>query len=318
MMDHSLLTPKTMQRLTLSLTVLGLAFALVACGGRSEPESAILPTATAPPTQPVPTPTETPLPPPTVTSFPTVTPRSTEPDDLTAGPSGPGEGGDEPTPTLNAGEQPTAGETATPLPTNRPAPTSAPNGSSLPGVSRDRMIFAADFYQGWPTIDESNVLIRLVDGQYLFEVGPTDAARVQTTAVNQRDAYVQVEVTPRSCPEEAGYGLIVRYVDDDNYYLTTISCDNRVTAVARVAGSFSGGALVDNALPAGLDATSQQTHILGVLSEGDSHTLYFDDQVVGSFEDARHEQGDVALHAISRGTGVIRVAFDNLEVWTVR
>jgi hypothetical protein len=203
-------------------------------------------------------------------------------------------------------------------PTNTPAPTSAPAGGGLPGVSRDRMIFAADFYQGWPTIDESNVLIRLMDGQYLFEVGPTDAARVQTTAVNQRDAYVQVEVTPRACPEEAGYGLIVRYVDDDNYYLTTISCDNRVTAVARVAGSFSGGTLLDDALPAGLDAASPQTHILGVLSQGDSHTLYFDDQVVGSFEDSRHEQGDVALHAISRGTGVIRVAFDNLEVWTVR
>jgi hypothetical protein len=314
MIIHPLLTRKNMRRLTLALTVLGLAFTLASCAGQGEPGPALLPTATAQPTQAMPTPTETPLPPPTVTSFPTVTPRSEAPEDLTAEPGG---GSEEPAPTSESEEQPSVEETGAP-PTSTPVPAPATNDSGLPGVSRDRMIFAADFYQGWPTIDESNVLIRLVDGQYLFEVGPTDAARVQTTAVNQRDAYVQVEAIPKACPEGTGYGLIFRYVDDDNYYLETISCDNRVTAVARVNGSFSGGTLVDADLPAGLDAASPQTHILGVLSEGDSHTLYLDDQVVGSFEDARHERGDVALHAISRGTGVIRVAFDNLEVWTVR
>jgi hypothetical protein len=317
MIIHPLLTRKTMQRLTLALTVLGVAFTLAACAGQSEPGPALLPTATVQPTQAIPTPTETPLPPPTVTSFPTVTPRSETPEDLTAEPLEPGEGSEEPAPTSESEEQPPVEETSAP-PTSTPISAPATSDSGLPGVSRDRMIFAADFYQGWPTIDEANVLIRLVDGQYLFEVGPTDAARVQTTAVNQRDAYVQVEATPKACPDETGYGLIFRYVDDDNYYLVTFSCENRVTAVARVDGSFSGGTLVDDDLPAGLDAASPQTHILGVLSEGDSHTLYLDDQVVGSFEDARHERGDVALHAISRGTGVIRVAFDNLEVWTVR
>ena len=311
MMNHPFFTRKTMQRLTIALTMLGLAVTLAGCGNQSGPESALLPTATAQPTQAMPIPTETPLPPPTVTSFPTVTPRSASADDRTEEPPEPGEGGEEPAPTADSGEQPPAEP-----PTN--TPVAVPDDSGLPGVSRDRMIFAADFYQGWPTIDEANVLIRLVDGQYLFEVGPTDAARVQTTAVNQRDAYVQVETTPKACPEGTGYGLIFRYVDDDNYYLTTISCDNRVTTVSRVAGSFSGGTLVDDALPAGLDAASDQVHTLGVLSEGDSHTLYLDDQVVGNFDDSEHEQGDVALHAISRGTGVIRVAFDNLEVWTVR
>jgi hypothetical protein len=317
MMNHRLLTRKNMQRLTLALTVLGLALALAACGEESAPESAILPTATAQPTQAMPTPTETPLPPPTVTSFPTVTPRSEAPDDLPAETPEPEESSEEPAPTADSEEQPTV-EEASAQPTETPAPTSVPNDDGLPGVSIDRMIFTADFYQGWPTIDESNVLIRLVDGEYLFEVGPTDDARVQTTAVNQRDAYVQVEVIPKSCPEGTGYGLIFRYVDDDNYYLATISCDNRVTAVSRTDGSFGGGTLVDDDLPAGLDATSEEVHTLGVLSEGDAHTLYLDDQLVGSFEDAQHEQGDVALHAISRGTGVIRVAFDNLEVWTVR
>jgi hypothetical protein len=312
MIIHSLLTRKTMRKITLALTVLGLVFTLASCAGQGESGPALLPTATAQPTQAIPTPTETPLPPPTVTSFPTVTPRSESPEDLMTEPPEPGEGSEEPTPASESEEQLPVENTSTPV----SAPATGDSG--LPGVSRDRMIFAADFYQGWPTIDESNVLIRLVDGQYLFEVGPTDAARVQTTAVNQRDAYVQVEATPKACPEGTGYGLIVRYVDDDNYYLITFSCDNRVTAVARVNGSFSGGTLVDDDLPAGLDAASLQTHILGVLSEGDSHTIYMDDQVVGSFEDARHERGDVALHAISRGTGVIRVAFDNLEVWTVR
>ena len=302
--------------------LVGLVFLLSACGGGGE-QVAGTPPVTVEPTQPTPTATATFLPPPTVTPFPTVTPRAAS-DDAEEGaaiaeapaPTATGEAGA----VVEATEPSPAAGTATPAPEpeNSPRPASDASDEGLPGVSQDRMIFAADFYQGWPSVDQATVKIRLEAGRYVFEVGPYDAGLINTTAVNQQDMYVRVEVTPEVCPAGGGYGLLYRFTDTDNYYLLMVSCENRYSVVARVNGAFVGGTLIEGELPSGLDAASQQVHALGLLVQADRHTLYFDDQLLGSFEDAQLGQGDVALYAVSQGSEVLRVAFDNLEVWTVR
>jgi hypothetical protein len=311
-----------MQRHLPRLIGLGLAFFLVACRGEPPPA---LPTATPGPTQPIPTSTPTPLPPPTVTPFPTRAssgegvplPETPPASEGTATP-----GGSEQLPTSTPTVAPTVGA-AEPqsTPSQGPPPTQAAQageGGFPPGVAVGPRVFYADFYQGWPSINDETARLYIYGGRYIFEIGPFDARFMATTAVDRRDIYTQVEVAPDTCPTGGGYGLLFRFADAGNYYLVTIFCDNTFSVSAKVGGTIVGGVFADGPLPGGVDATSPVAHKLGVLSQGDAHTLYLDGQTFAEFTDAAHERGDVALYAISQSNAVLQVAFDNLEVWTVR
>jgi hypothetical protein len=312
-----------MQRPLPRLIGLGLAIFLVACRGEPSP---VLPTATPGPTQPIPTSTPTPLPPPTVTPFPTratsgESPPLPETQPVTGGATTPE--GSEQLPTSTPAVAPTAGVAE---PQNTPPQASPPTqaaqassgGGFPPGVATGSRVFYADFYQGWPSINDETARLYIYGGRYIFEIGPFDARFMATTAVDRRDIYTQVEAAPDTCPTGGGYGLLFRFVDAGNYYLVTIFCDNTFSVSAKVGGTIVGGVFADGPLPGGVDATGPVAHKLGVLSQGDAHTLYFDGQTFAEFTDAAHEQGDVALYAISQGNAVLQVAFDNLEVWTVR
>lgn len=309
-----------MQRYLPRSIVLCLMVILAAC--QSNPPTAVLPTATPAPTQPTPTTTPTPLPPPTVTPFPT---KDTSSGAVASQPESEGENVATPespdilptptTATTQAAPAPATAETQV-TPT-QPTQTDS-SGDFPPGVALDSRIFFTDFYQGWPTIDDATAKISIKGGKYAFEVGPFDARFIATTTVNSSDIYTRVEVTPDKCPEGAGYGLLFRQANNQNYYTLNIFCSNAFSVVARVDGSTVGGIFADGPLPAGLNASSPGPHKLGVMSRGNTHTIYFDEQVLGEFENTVHEKGDVALQAFSQSDGILQVAFDNWEVWAIR
>ncbi len=218
------------------------------------------------------------------------------------------------------------GATATPTVTVTPGealPTSTPESAGQPGrlaadVPRDSLIFITGFEQGWPTIDEPNARISVSGNEYLFEIGPNALRYLTTTVVNAVDMYTQVQATPQDCPSGAGYGLFFRLADASNYYAVTFFCDNRVTVFARSGGSLQAEPLVESALPGSLNVAERVAHVLGILARGSDFTVYFDGQAVATFSSDLHARGDVAIYAVSPPNGVLRVAFDNLEVWTVQ
>jgi hypothetical protein len=265
------------------------------------------------------------LPPPTVTLFPTATLRDFEvvpvtidpnitltflPSDSVNPTAGTGIQQSSPTPTeslMTATTVPTYTSTAT--------PTSAV--AALPeGMTLVDKVFTADFFQGWPSYDDPTAKISIQKGQYVFKIGPLSARFVNTTLVNRADTYTQIEVIPQTCTNTNGYGLIYRYKDAANYYLFTVFCNKTFTAVARVNGSLLG--FLNENLPVGLDPSGSGTHTIGVAAKGEAMALFMDGQLVGSFTDNQLTQGDVAVYAASQTTEVISVAFDNLQVWTVR
>lgn len=298
-----------MRRLIQTTLYICLAVLLSGCGSTS---SIVLPTTTPAPTQVVPTATATFLPPPTVTSFPTATPRGTgQPPvvDLDMTPGGLVTPVTLPTEPIAS----TSTVAATPLP-----PTATLTPTLPPDVPEEvtvgSMLFSTSF-QGWPTENGPTATSSFVDGLYLFEIAG-DARKYYSGGVNQRNMYAQLEVTPKQCPAKprTGYGLMFRYVDDNNYYLLTIFCDKTYTIGGLDSGSIFGDRV---ALPSGLDPTSPVVHRVGVLARGDDYTLYFDKEPIGAFRHNRHQQGDVGIYAMSQDNEAIRVAFGNLKVWTI-
>jgi hypothetical protein len=262
------------------------------------------------------TPTATFLPPPTVTPFPTVTPRG--PASMTGTPGMAGMGTPNP-PAPTPPNSATSG-TAT-LATLGPAtnaPTvSAPGAPPVP-AELGRVLFMADFSQGWPSIDEETAKVAISGGKYVFEVGPFDGRFMSTTTVDEGDLYAQVEVIPQECSQGGGYGLLFRFADEGNYYLFNVYCNNTFTIIARVNGRLAPSPLAHGPLPEEVNASSTTTHTVGVLTVGDEFTLLLDGVTITSVRDTRHVSGDVALYAVSEGENIFKVAFDNLEVWAVR
>jgi hypothetical protein len=303
-----------MRQTTILLIALASLTLLAAC---ADAEVALLPTSTPAPLPPVPTSTATPLPPPTVTAYPTATPGGEvleAPVEEVAAEPAAEEPVEEVAPAVEEEEQP-------PEPTSTPEPTSAPAPEAFgvpDGVNLGKQVFKGDFFQGWPEFDDENSRVYLAGGEYNFEVGHRVVRFVATTALDLRDMYAQVEAMPQTCPDGAGYGLYYRYQDEDNHYVLNVSCQNRVSAYARVNGVLQSEPLLDEALPDGVDAASYGPHLIGVLAKGNNVTVYFDGEEIGSFSDATHRRGDIAIYAAGYGVNVFEIAFDNLEVWEVR
>jgi hypothetical protein len=197
------------------------------------------------------------------------------------------------------------------LPTDEPSQSRPPSEANL-----GQVLFQADFSQGWLTIEEETATIKIMNGQYVFEVGPFDGRYISTTAVDQADLYAQIETAPQQCNEGGGYGLLFRFVDGSNYYLITIYCNDRYSLVGRVNGSLLGQALAHGTLPPGISASDP--HTLGVLTQAANLSIFMDGQLLTTASDASLDTGDIALYAVSQSASISKVAFDNLEVWVVR
>jgi hypothetical protein len=281
-------------------------------------QQATLPTTTPAPILSAPTVTATFIPPPTVTLYPTATVRTGEADVIivtaTVISMGVSSSVDSPTQSQATQAQPQPGAT---LPVVMPIASSSATQEDFPaGISIGDQIFFADFFMGWPAIDEASAKIQLDNGKYRFEVGPYNAKFLYTTVVDQANLYASIEATLIDCPARGGFGLMYRFVDSSNYYLVTLFCDNTYTVVARINGSITG---IDHGnLPDGVKLTPDQTYTLGVMAKDQSFDIYLNGNSIASFTDNRINQGDVALYAASQGDHVTRILFDNLKVWAVR
>lgn len=324
-------------RQTVRFTVLLFTLTLlVAC---APPEAGpMLPTATPFPTPLTPSPTATQTPLPTVTPYPTATlpPTATLSAEAQATlDAAAATAGVQPAASLQPGAttgttQPTvsSGPTQTPAPSSTPAPTLPPPPSPTPaigipvpsGVSIGEPFYVTDFSAGWPTINDATAKIEIVRGQYVFELGPFDGRLLTTTLVNQADYYVALDAYPDAerCPARAGYGIVFRYVDNSNYYVFTVYCDNTFAVAARIGGRLIGVGVAEQTLPSGLDAKSAGPHELAVIARGTEYWVFMDGVQLANLRDNGNPAGDVAPYAVSNSEQRIRVAFDNLEVRPVR
>ena len=295
-----------MQRRLLAILMIltGLVVGLTACSGSAPTQS--LPTATLAQTDAPAQPTATPQPPPTVTPFPTGTPLPT------------------PTPTpeteeaaIEGNDETNEAESDTPEVTSAPTASTDEGSATASDFERGDRRYSTDFSSGWPTLDDtaSDSQSATVDGADTFDLAVNRQWVVATTVLTIDDFIAEVDVTPDTCPEGAGYGLFFRYVDGDNYFALTFFCGGRVTVFARSGGVLVQPPLLDMSLPDGLDASSTDTHQITVAARGSEFAIMFDGEIIGGFSSELHAEGDLALYAVSGSTAGMQIAFDNLEVY---
>jgi len=130
------------------------------------------------------------------------------------------------------------------------------------------------------------------------------------------DFEVEVETTQVSGPDNNDHGLLLRYLDANNFYRFTISGTGYYAFDKYKDGQWV--TLVDwtesSAIVAG-----RATNRLRVVCQGANFTFYVNDTRVGEAQDADFSSGDVGIEVGTyKDPGSVHVSFDNFRVWAVK
>jgi hypothetical protein len=164
----------------------------------------------------------------------------------------------------------------------------------------------------WRTISDADVEIGYEDGGLGIQVKVINRAVWTVAGRKFKDGVVSVKARPVGGPDDNAYGLVVRHVDDQNFYRFEISGDGYF-AVQAPRDAFSWEALVDwTASPA--IRKGQESNQLKVECQGAAMVFYANDVELTRVEDDRYSEGDVGLIAGTFYESGPHVLFDDFQI----
>lgn len=125
------------------------------------------------------------------------------------------------------------------------------------------------------------------------------------------DATISVDAIILRSQPDAGYGIVFRQEDFDNYYYYRIGADGTYALLIQEVGEFRylvaprslGGILFEG-----------EMHRAAVRLDGDIITLYFDDEPLVEVENHQFPYGMVGVATQALDETPVRVAFDNFLI----
>ncbi|HZY45758.1 MAG TPA: family 16 glycoside hydrolase [Anaerolineae bacterium] len=169
---------------------------------------------------------------------------------------------------------------------------------------------------GWKIASDESIKIQYQNSALNFTLDALNAIAWSTPNQKFGDFTFEVDATQVDGPDDNGYGVIVRYVDDRNFYRLDISGDGYFDVLKYKAGIWI--KLQDWTESTAIQPGATTNH-LRVAAQGNQFTFSVNDQIVKTFTDDDFRQGDIGLSA---GTffdhAGVQVAFDNLKVTGVK
>jgi hypothetical protein len=165
----------------------------------------------------------------------------------------------------------------------------------------------------WHVSSDPEVDIAYADGGLSIEIRVIDRVAWSTAERNVKDGTVSVDATPVGGPDDNAYGLVVRHVDDRNFYRFEISSDGYY-AVQVPQGSVGWESLVDWTESPAINR-GRETNRLKVELQGPTMIFYVNNVELTRVKDDRYSEGDVGVIAgtfyVEPGTHIL---FDNFSV----
>ena len=184
-----------------------------------------------------------------------------------------------------------------------------------PVASISDLPFRDDFgnpKSGWTTTDTEQLKIAYQDGALHFVVGALDSTGWAVAGKRADDFILDVDATQVEGPDDNHYGVIVRYVDEKNFYRLDISGDGYYSIHRFRDGAWE--KLIDWPESPAIKQGATTNH-LRVIAEGPKLTWVVNDTILAEIDHVDILSGEVGLTA---GTffdqAGVHVAFDNFEV----
>lgn len=200
-----------------------------------------------------------------------------------------------------------------PTPTVRPTPTPVATATSVLAAGGLLVDDFADSGSGWETARNDDYALSYSDGQYRVQVVTTeyDVWGAPLAQHQFSDFSLEVEAQQVAGPDEAIYGVMVRYSEGDNFYLFAICSQQSYIVERSDAGEYE--VLVrwsdsEAILPAG------EVNRLRVDCLGAAMRFYVNDVELCELTDITYSSGGIGLLASTFEGDALDVRFDNLQV----
>lgn len=184
------------------------------------------------------------------------------------------------------------------------------------------LLYSDDFSNinsGWPTRSPGpqKSIVGYKDGRYQIAVFQKDIVTIACPPPKFTDFAMEVEATLDWNSDEREYGVLMRLMNEDNYYRFVITSDGYYGFFKRLNGKWIGliPGTNSNAIHTGMNGMAK--NIIEVECKKDSFTFYVNRVKLGEYIDNSFESGKIGLEATAYGDGGVQASFDNLKVWAL-
>ncbi|MHB1357428.1 MAG: hypothetical protein ACYCZF_15785 [Anaerolineae bacterium] len=193
------------------------------------------------------------------------------------------------------------------------SPTSEPSASITKGAKLYTENFA-DSSSGWDEWEDELSRGGYEGGKYFIEVLEADQVSWGNTFESFDDFVIEVDSSKVAGPDDNAFGIVLRYVDVDNFYVFVASSD----------GYYRFAYYQDNVLTDVVPwTTSDEINMgdsnnkLSVACQGNRFILSINGTVVEDVTDDTFTSGEIGLMAYAGAEAGVKITFDNLNVWAV-
>ena len=170
-----------------------------------------------------------------------------------------------------------------------------------------------DARNGWTLVQNNQAEIAIGGGQLRITVKQPDSLAWSVAAGKTfGDFTLDVDATPLAGPDDNDYGVIVRRVDDNNFYRFEISGDGYFNIQKRQKGKWQ--KLIADWTESSTIHTGAATNHLRVVCAGRALTFFVNQVQVAQVTDDAFARGEVGVLAGTLTEPGVQVAFDNVEV----
>lgn len=164
----------------------------------------------------------------------------------------------------------------------------------------------------WMQIADRQADISVQDGQLHIVVKQPDTLAWSVAGLALADFTLDVDAEPLDGPDDNGYGIIARRVDDENLYSFQISGDGYFIIQKRVKGEWTN--LAGDWQAAQAIRPGRQVNHLRVTCQGNVLTFAANDVQLAQVTDGDLARGDIGMIASTFSEPDVHVAFDNVAV----
>jgi hypothetical protein len=168
---------------------------------------------------------------------------------------------------------------------------------------------------GWLEAADAEASQGYRDGKFFFEVRAPDLFVWDNPGVNVQDFVLLVKARQVSGGSENSYGVLVRYVDEGNFYRFDLSGDGRYAVFKLENAEWV--PLADWQASAYVRPQGE-VNLIQIDCQGPTMTFYANDQELIGVQDRSFERGDVGLLASTFADPHVEVEFDDLEIREVQ
>lgn len=168
---------------------------------------------------------------------------------------------------------------------------------------------------GWPIDSFAEGSTGYDNGQYRITVLETDYAIWSSSGAGDfADISVEADAVMIGGPEENEFGLLCRFVDNENFYVATIASDGYYFIWRRLNGGDWELVGMESGQTSTAIYTGAQTNRIRLDCVGSSLTLYANGTQLIQVQDSSLTSGDVGVYAGSFDVGGVDVVFDNFLI----